>query len=93
MKKDKQDLCKFASFWGFVAMVAVAIIIYTIEVIVVGRINYGIVSIVCIYQGISCLYKTIKTNDKIYGIGAIIWTIVAIISLGVYINDISVMYK
>ena len=69
-------------------MLILASIYFCLEIIVQGKENYGLYSIIALYCAIVYGYKGIKTKNKFEIICMIIWTVVAIPLIITYIKGI-----
>ena len=89
----KEDLEKRSVILGASAMIILAFIMYTFELIKFGNCNYGVFGIITIFNASVNLYKAIKTKDKVYLISGIIWTLLTMLCVYFYFDEILKVVK
>ncbi len=71
-----------------IGIILISTIFFIMEIVVKGKTNYGLYSILAIYNSIFYGYKAIKDKKKLHMFNGVIWGIVAIILIVIYIKDI-----
>lgn len=92
-ENQKKDLVEIEVENKAVKMAAIGLIIlatvfYVAEIMLKGITNYGWYAIIALYCAIGFGYKAIKLKKKISVVNAIIWSIVTIICVYSYIQNI-----
>ena len=82
----KKETENKATYFGTIGMLFLALILYILNICLAGKTNQGFFAIICIFNGISFLYRGIKTKTKLNITTGIIWLIVTGLAMYSYID-------
>ena len=71
-----------------IAIILLATVYFCLNIFIKGETNYGIYSIIALYNAIVFGYKGIRTKKKISIVNGVIWTLLTIMLTYAYISKI-----